>query len=115
MTYTERVAAWQQRGERQEFRGRSIHTFAYSGAGPLAVFLHGFPSSSYDFRLLIERLAGRALLTFDFLGFGLSDKPRDHVYSLAWQADLVEELVVRAQPIRVRLLAGAPTVERRGR
>ncbi|HEY6771552.1 MAG TPA: alpha/beta hydrolase, partial [Solirubrobacterales bacterium] len=29
----------------------------------------------------------------DFLGFGLSEKPRDHDYTLHWQADLVEELV----------------------
>jgi pimeloyl-ACP methyl ester carboxylesterase len=35
------------------------------------------------------------VLAFDFLGFGLSDKPRDHTYTLAWQADLVEELVRR--------------------
>jgi pimeloyl-ACP methyl ester carboxylesterase len=31
----------------------------------------------------------------DFLGFGLSEKPRDHDYTLHWQADLVEELVRR--------------------
>ena len=35
------------------------------------------------------------MLAFDFLGFGLSDKPRDHDYSLFWQADLTEELVRR--------------------
>lgn len=39
-------------------------------------------------------------MTFDFLGFGLSDKPRDHVYSLFGQADLVEELVRRRFPDR---------------
>ena len=32
----------------------------------------------------------------DFLGFGLSEKPRDHTYTLHWQADLVEELVRRS-------------------
>jgi pimeloyl-ACP methyl ester carboxylesterase len=93
---TERVMAWARRGRRQEFRGRTIHTVAQGGDEPPIVFLHGFPSSSYDFRFVIERLAGRSLLAFDFLGFGLSDKPRDHVYSLAWQADLTEELVTRA-------------------
>lgn len=98
MPLTNRVATWQQRGERQVFRGHAIHTFAQAGADPLLVFLHGFPSSSYDFRLVTESLAGRALLVFDFLGFGLSDKPRDHVYSLAWQADLAEELIVRTRP-----------------
>ena len=35
------------------------------------------------------------MLAFDFLGFGLSDKPPRHDYSLFWQADLTEELVRR--------------------
>lgn len=98
MALTERVAAWERRGEPQTFRDRRIHTWRGAGAGPLLLFLHGFPSSAYDFRLVIERLAGRRWLAFDFLGFGLSEKPRDHTYSLAWQADLVEELVTREQP-----------------
>jgi pimeloyl-ACP methyl ester carboxylesterase len=92
---TERVVQWEVRGRYEDFRGRRIHVRAQPGDGPLIVLLHGFPSSSYDFRFVIDRLPGRSLMTFDFLGFGLSDKPRDHVYSLAWQADLVEELVQR--------------------
>jgi pimeloyl-ACP methyl ester carboxylesterase len=38
------------------------------------------------------------VLAFDFLGFGLSDKPRDHTYTLGWQADLATELVRRHFP-----------------
>jgi pimeloyl-ACP methyl ester carboxylesterase len=92
---TERVRAWQGRGQSEEFRGYSIHTFRQEGEGPLLLLLHGFPSSSYDWRLLLEELPGRNVLAFDFLGFGLSAKPRDHYYSLFWQADLTEELVRR--------------------
>ncbi len=65
------------------------------GEGPLLLFMHGFPSSSYDWRHILEIESERAALTFDFLGFGLSDKPREHNYVLAWQADLAEELVQR--------------------
>jgi pimeloyl-ACP methyl ester carboxylesterase len=61
----------------------------------LLLLLHGFPTCSYDWRELIALEPGRAILAFDFLGFGLSDKPRDHDYTLAWQADLAEELVRR--------------------
>ena len=68
---------------------------AKQGEGPLLLLLHGFPSSSYDWRLLLEELPGRNVLAFDFLGFGLSAKPREHDYSLFWQADLTEELVRR--------------------
>lgn len=92
---TERVEAWQLKGKRADFRSHSIHTFYQEGEGPLLVLLHGFPTSSYDWRYLIERLPNQAILAFDFLGFGLSDKPRDHSYTLSWQADLTEDLVCR--------------------
>jgi pimeloyl-ACP methyl ester carboxylesterase len=95
MALTERVRRWREWGEAEEFRGRSIHVFRQRGEGPLLVLLHGFPSSSYDWRPLLEELPGRDVLAFDFLGFGLSEKPRTHDYSLFWQADLTEELVRR--------------------
>jgi pimeloyl-ACP methyl ester carboxylesterase len=90
-----RVSDWRERGSDEEFRGRRIHRFERSGREPLLLFLHGFPSSSYDWRLLLERETEHAVLALDFLGFGLSEKPRDHAYTLDWQADLVEELVAR--------------------
>lgn len=95
MALTERVRAWQERGQSEEFRGYGIHAFRQPGSGPLLLLLHGFPSSSYDWRLLLEHDLLPNRLAFDFLGFGLSDKPRGHDYSLFWQADLTEELVRR--------------------
>jgi pimeloyl-ACP methyl ester carboxylesterase len=95
-----RVAAWRERGRDAEFRGRRIHLFERGGSGPLLVFLHGFPSSSYDWRTLLERETEHAALAPDFLGFGLSKKPRDHEYTLHWQADMVEELVRRRDEAR---------------
>jgi pimeloyl-ACP methyl ester carboxylesterase len=92
----ERVTAWRDRGADEEFRGRRIHVYRQDGEGPLLVLLHGFPSSSYDWRLLLEQEAGRAVLAPDFLGFGLSEKPRDHRYTLHWQAEMVEDLVGRS-------------------
>jgi pimeloyl-ACP methyl ester carboxylesterase len=95
---TPRVAAWGERGSDEQFRGRRIHLLRREGAGPPLVLLHGFPSSSYDWRPLLEMEEEHAVLAPDFLGFGLSEKPRDHVYSLHWQADLVEELARRHLP-----------------
>ena len=55
--------------------------------------LHGYPSSSHDWAKIAPQLAQRRLLLMpDFLGFGASDKPADHDYSLHEQADLVEAL-----------------------
>jgi pimeloyl-ACP methyl ester carboxylesterase len=42
---------------------------------------------------MLERRPEWNVLAFDFLGFGLSEKPRDHLYSLGWQADLTEHLL----------------------
>lgn len=95
MALTERVKRWQRAGESTEFRGYSIHMFRRQGEGPLLLMLHGFPSSSFDWRLLLGTEPELNVLAFDFLGFGLSEKPRRHDYSLFWQADLAEELVRR--------------------
>ncbi len=90
---TDRARAWRSAGEDRVFRGRRIHVQRRKANGPLIVLLHGFPSSSYDWRRVLERRPGWNALAFDFLGFGLSEKPRDHLYSLAWQADLTEQLI----------------------
>jgi pimeloyl-ACP methyl ester carboxylesterase len=53
--------------------------------------LHGFPSSSHDWAKVAPSLAREhSLLMPDLLGFGASDKPTDHAYSIHEQADLVE-------------------------
>jgi len=64
------------------------------GQGPVLLLVHGFPTSSYDYRAMMERLAAHfRCIAFDFLGFGLSDKPDDYSYSLFQQADSVEGLL----------------------
>ncbi|MDV6013631.1 alpha/beta hydrolase [Haloechinothrix sp. LS1_15] len=75
------------------------------GRGPRLVFLHGYPSSGYDFRGVLDRLAGRATLTLDFPGFGLSDKPRPHGYTLFEHADVVEWVLARYSEEPVYLVA----------
>jgi len=95
MALPDRVEAWRKRGREEEFRGRRIHLLERTGRNPLLLYLHGFPSSSYDWRLLLDEETEHAAVAADFLGFGLSEKPRDHTYTLHWQADLVEELVCR--------------------
>ncbi|QEN17193.1 alpha/beta fold hydrolase [Mycolicibacterium sp. ELW1] len=84
----------------------SVFVRSHAGSsGPTLLMLHGFPSSSYDFRGVVDRLGDQAWLTLDFLGFGLSDKPRPHRYSLLEQADIVQQVVADAAPGPVVLLA----------
>ncbi len=95
---TDRVERWRRAGTIEDVLGRELYIHRRDGSeAPLLLFLHGFPSSSYDWHELFAlRQGGEAVLAFDLLGFGLSEKPRDHVYTLAWQADAAEELVRRA-------------------
>jgi len=58
------------------------------------------PSRTYDWREPLHAHPSRATFTLDFLGFGLSEKPREVRYSLLDHADLVEEALAgdRARP-----------------
>jgi pimeloyl-ACP methyl ester carboxylesterase len=88
------VLAWRQRGQLIDHEGHDLFVLDVPASGgerhePL-LLLHGFPSSSFDFRHVLPRLAEhRRVHLLDFLGFGLSAKP-DVRYSLRWHADAVE-------------------------
>ncbi|HEV3046132.1 MAG TPA: alpha/beta hydrolase [Solirubrobacteraceae bacterium] len=90
------LRAWWGEGERVRlsFAGAEWTVFrARLGTGPAMTLLHGFPSSSHDWAKAAPQLAARhTLLAPDFLGFGASEKPADHDYSLHEQADLIEAL-----------------------
>jgi pimeloyl-ACP methyl ester carboxylesterase len=91
---TDDVREWETRGRRIAVDSRSVWVLDVpaaddQGLDPLLV-LHGFPSCSYDWRLVLDALrARRRVVAVDFLGFGLSDKP-DVRYSMRLQADVVE-------------------------
>jgi pimeloyl-ACP methyl ester carboxylesterase len=106
---TPRTSAWQRAGELTTIAGQGIFVRERAGSsdGPPVLFLHGYPSSSYDWRHALGRVHGRRLIMFDFLGFGLSDKPRDHRYSLLAQADLAEAVVARSGIAVIERVASA--------
>jgi pimeloyl-ACP methyl ester carboxylesterase len=83
----------------------SVFVRSAAGEGPTILLLHGYPSSSFDYRHVVPHLAGRAWLALDFLGFGLSDKPRQHRYSLLEQADIVQTVVADVTADAVVLIA----------
>ncbi|MFG6401353.1 alpha/beta fold hydrolase [Microbacterium sp. P04] len=92
---TARAAAWEAGGSYETVNGHRIFVRRSATNGPLVVLLHGYPTSSYDWREVLPALeaTGASVLTLDFLGFGLSDKPADNRYSLKDQADIVEHLI----------------------
>lgn len=64
-----------------------VYARDYAGAGPAFVMMHGFPDNLriYDFLAPHLAAAGRRVVTFDFLGYGQSDKPSGAAYSFAQQ------------------------------
>ncbi|MGH9554762.1 MAG: alpha/beta fold hydrolase [Terriglobales bacterium] len=77
-----------------------------AGNGPWLTLLHGFPTCSWDWAQMVPLLEPhRRLLLFDFLGFGDSDKPYRHNYSLLEQADIVEALWRRFGVERTEVVA----------
>jgi haloalkane dehalogenase len=63
---------------------------AYKGKGPSFVMMHGFPDNEHLYDALVPELATQFhVITFDFLGWGKSEKPSAHLYNVASQrADL---------------------------
>jgi pimeloyl-ACP methyl ester carboxylesterase len=64
------------------------------GREPLVV-LHGFPTSSFDFHLVVDDLARlRRVLLIDMPGFGFSSKP-DVPYHVESTADVLQEVLAQ--------------------
>ncbi len=83
---------WLSSGQHVTIEGRRIFVVE-QGSGPVLLLLHGFPTSCYDWRGIMDILAPKyRCVAFDFPGYGLSDKPVDYSYSLFQQADTVEAL-----------------------
>lgn len=88
------LTAWQSRGRRIRAAGHDVFVLA---EGPEAaepvLFLHGFPSSSFDLHLALPRIAeARRAVVHDHLGFGFSAKPVHYSYSLIEQTDVALEV-----------------------
>lgn len=86
------------------------HRLFYRDSGkhdkPTIVLIHGFPTSSWDWLKIWPLLEKHyRLVALDMLGFGFSDKPRNHTYSIHEQADIVEALVTKLKLDRFHVLA----------
>lgn len=98
-------AAWRASGQSFAWRGHRIF-YREQGTGEPLLLLHGFPTSSWDWRHVWDDLArSYHVLAFDYLGFGFSDKPADGAYSVFAYADQAEALLARLGIARVHVLA----------
>jgi haloalkane dehalogenase len=67
---------------------------AHKGKKPSIVMMHGFPDNQHLYDLLVVQLASsHHVVTFDFLGWGQSDKPASHAYNVSSQRLDLETVV----------------------
>lgn len=96
---------WRDGGRSFTHEGRSLF-YRDQGDGPVLLCLHGYPTASWDWHRVWPLLVGRyRLIAMDMLGFGFSDKPRGHRYSIAAQASLHEALLLSLGIESAHLLA----------
>ena len=70
------------------------------------LFIHGFPSAAWDWHAQWQFFSDQySMLALDLLGFGLSDKPKPHEYSVLEQADIVDQLCQRLGIEKVKVVA----------
>lgn len=99
------LRSWEQHGQYFKYKDHRIF-FVEDGEDVPVILLHGYPTASFDWTYIWnDLLPGHKLLAIDFLGFGFSDKPRNHNYTIIEQADIVVALLKERQITRFHLVA----------
>jgi len=99
------LADWRQAGRFETVRGHDLF-LRHAGEGTAVLMIHGFPTASWDWSWIWDDLvADYRLIAPDLLGFGFSAKPPGHAYSIADQADRLEDLLERLGVIHFHVLA----------
>ncbi len=98
---------WRDTGLRLAFGEHSIFYQRHGEGATALLLIHGFPTASWDWEPLWPDLCKHFdhVVAPDLLGFGFSDKPTGHRYSLLEQADLCETLLASLAVERVHILA----------
>lgn len=97
---------WQAQGGMVALGGHRLFVAQAGQHGSVLLFIHGYPTSSYDWHPLWAPLATRyRLIAPDLLGMGFSDKPADHAYGIDNHADLLEALLDRLGVQQVHIVA----------
>jgi pimeloyl-ACP methyl ester carboxylesterase len=93
-----------------------IYAREYAGAEPPVILLHGFPDNLHLYDRLVPFLSpSRRVVSFDFLGWGSSDKPLGYPYTAQNQEEDLNAVVEQLNLARVVLVAhdasGPPAID----
>jgi haloalkane dehalogenase len=85
--------------------GYRIAAYVQPGRGPAIVLCHGFPDNHHLYDSVVPLLKGHEVVTFDFLGWGLSSKPVHYDYTFAGQEEDLNAVIQGLHLGRVVLVA----------
>lgn len=97
---------WRAGGEFFDYKGHRIFYRREKNRRETLLALHGFPSSSRDYRKIWSGLSEKfSPLAFDLIGYGFSDKPTDFDYTTFNQAAVLEALIEHLQIKKLHILS----------
>jgi haloalkane dehalogenase len=82
-----------------------IYAREYAGNEPSIVLMHGFPDNLHLYDRLVTYLSPRRTITFDFLGWGASDKPLGYPYTAEHQKGDLDAVIKQLKLEHVVLVA----------
>ncbi|WP_299256309.1 alpha/beta hydrolase [uncultured Aquimarina sp.] len=87
------VIAWKNRGRTTVINGHQIF-YIKEGNGPNLLILHGYPFNTFEWKSVWGNLVKNyTVFTFDYLGMGFSDKPKNHDYNFQEHSEMVNFLI----------------------
>ena len=106
------ISNYARQGSYYNYYGRSIYTYNTASIDPDALnkpkllLLHGYPTSSIDWYHMIHShlIKQWHCITYDYIGYGLSDKSLPYNTSIYTQADVAESLLMSLDIKTVHLL-----------
>ncbi len=97
---------WKSLGTFHTVLGKQVFVVDKGNATKTMVVLHGYPTSSFDYWMVLEKLSENyRVIVHDHIGFGFSDKPIDYSYSLIDQANVALTLWKSLNLDKVTILA----------
>ncbi|MBZ2187706.1 alpha/beta hydrolase [Alcanivorax sp. JB21] len=106
------LEAWRKLGHFANLHGQQIFVIDTLQRDPAAhhkpvlLLVHGYPTSSWDFNLILDELCRDfRVVVPDLLGLGFSAKPYPHHYNMAEQASIVEATLAHCDVQQCHVLA----------
>src|SRR5262245_40567280 len=99
-----------------ELNRHRIYVREYEGEGPAIILMHGFPDNLHLYDRLVPLLSPSSrVVTFDFLGWGASEKPAGYSYTAANQTQELDTVIKQLNLRQVLLVAhdasGPPAID----